>query len=166
MGVPTPATMVKKRSVNISDEDMRQFKEAFELFDTDLSGTIDAAELKFCMQALGFDPSPYEIKEMLEKIDQDGNGNVEFEEFVDLLSGKMDEKDPATEMQDAFAMFDKDNTGKITFKNMQDVCREMGNAELADNEPEVQQIIDEINPAGWTMEDFLSLMQRQGVYQG
>jgi len=68
---------------------MRQFKEAFELFDTDQSGTIDGSELKFCMQALGFDPSPYEIKEMLEKIDQDGNGTVEFEEFVDLLSGKM-----------------------------------------------------------------------------
>ncbi len=57
----------------------------------------------------------------------------------------------------------------------------MGDPHLADNEPEVQQIIDEvlpappllglmvlvqINPAGWTMEDFLALMQRQGVYQG
>ena len=68
---------------------MRQFREAFELFDTDQSGTIDGTELKFCMQALGFDPSPHEIKDMLEKIDQDGNGTVEFEEFVDLLSGKM-----------------------------------------------------------------------------
>merc|ERR1712022_100604 len=135
-------TMVRKRQVNISEDDMRQFKEAFELFDTDQSGTIDATELKFCMQALGFDPSPVEIKEMLEKIDQDGNGSVEFEGFVGLLSGKM------------------------TFKNMQDVIREMGDKELADNEPEVQQIIDEINPAGWTMEDFLSLMQRQGVYSG
>merc|ERR1712070_181679 len=144
-------TMVRKRQVNISEDDMRQFKEAFELFDTDQSGTIDAGELKFCMQALGFDPSPHEIKEMLEKIDQDGNGNVELEEFVDLLSGKM---------------FDKDNTGRITFKNMQEVCREMGDHELADNEPEVEQIINEINPAGWTMEDFLGLMQRQGVYSG
>ena len=68
---------------------MRQFREAFELFDTDQSGTIDGTELKFCMQALGFDPSPNEIKDMLMKIDQDGNGTVEFEEFVDLLSGKM-----------------------------------------------------------------------------
>ena len=68
---------------------MRQFREAFELFDTDQSGTIDGTELKFCMQALGFDPSPGEIKDMLMKIDQDGNGTVEFEEFVDLLSGKM-----------------------------------------------------------------------------
>ena len=68
---------------------MRQFREAFELFDTDQSGTIDGTELKFCMQALGFDPSPNEIKDMLQKIDQDGNGTVEFEEFVDLLSGKM-----------------------------------------------------------------------------
>merc|ERR1711934_494115 len=166
MGVPTPATMVKKRQVNISEDDMRQFKEAFELFDTDQSGTIDATELKFCMQALGFDPSPFEIKEMLEKIDQDGNGCVEFDEFVDLLSGKMDEKDPATEMADAFAMFDKDSTGRITMKNMQDVIREMGNPELADNEPEVEQIINEINPGGWTMDDFLGLMQRQGVYSG
>merc|ERR1712028_243772 len=88
MGSST-TTMVKRKTVNISEDDMRQFKEAFELFDTDQSGTIDGTELKFCMQALGFDPSPHEIKDMLQKIDQDGNGQVEFEEFVDLLSGKM-----------------------------------------------------------------------------
>ena len=30
-------------------------KEAFELFDTDKTGTIDYHELKVCMRALGFD---------------------------------------------------------------------------------------------------------------
>jgi Ca2+-binding EF-hand superfamily protein len=68
-----------------------------------------------------------------------------------------DEKDPATEMADAFEMFDKDGTGKITFKNMQDVCRQMGDGALADNEPEVQQIIDEVTLALCISEHLIKL---------
>merc|ERR1711977_759347 len=139
--------MVKKKEVQVSEKDLEEFKEAFNLFDTDKSGFIDAMELAFCMRALGFEPTDAEIKEMLQKTDQDGNGAVEFMEFVDLVSGRMDRRDPEDECKDGFAMFDVDNKGYIEDKD------------LADNEPELQQIIDEINPRGINLADFLSLMQ-------
>merc|ERR1712178_453357 len=164
MGAHNTAAMVKKKEVMISDEDMAQFKEAFELFDTDKSGFIGAMELQFCMRALGFEPTGDEIKEMLEKTDQDDNGQVEFNEFVDLVSGRMDRKDPEEEMKDGFAMFDVDGKGFINHKDLQRVCIELGDKELSENEPELQQIIDEINPKGINLNDFLSLMGRQGVY--
>ena len=62
---------------------------AFELFDTDNSGTIDAAELKFCMQALDFTPTDKEIADMIIEIDTDGNNTIEFQEFVDLMAARM-----------------------------------------------------------------------------
>merc|ERR1712167_364362 len=105
-----------------------------------------------------------EIKEMLMKTDQDGNGAVEFMEFVDLVSGRMDRRDPEDEIKDGFSMFDVDNKGFIDYKDMGRVATELGDHELADNEPELQQIIDEINPRGINLADFLSLMQRGGVY--
>merc|ERR1711939_542542 len=156
--------MVKKKEVQVSDKDLEEYREAFELFDTDKSGMIDAMELGFCMRALGFDPTPEEIKGMLDKTDQDGNGTVEFTEFVDLLSGRMDRRDPEEEMKDGFAMFDTDGKGFITWKDLQRVATELNDKDIAENEPELQQIIDEINPQGINLNDFLSLMGRQGVY--
>merc|ERR1711977_650042 len=155
--------MVKKKEVQVSEKDLEEFKEAFNLFDTDKSGTIDAMELSFCMRALGFNPTPDEIKDMLDKIDQDDNGTVEYQEFVDLLSGAMDRKDPDEEMKDGFAMFDTANKGFIDAKDMGRIALELGDKDLAENEPELQQIIDEINPKGINLQDFLSLMQRNGV---
>merc|ERR1712072_18026 len=155
--------MVKKKEVVVTEEMAAQFREAFELFDTDNSGTIDAMELSFCMRALGFNPTPDEIKDMLDKIDQDDNGTVEYQEFVDLLSGAMDRKDPDEEMKDGFAMFDTANKGFIDAKDMDRIALELGDKDLAENEPELQQIIDEINPKGINFVDFMLIMERNSV---
>merc|ERR1711907_94521 len=157
------AAMVKKKEVMITDEQMGEFKEAFELFDTDKSGSIDGAELAFAMRALGFEPTGQEVADMLAKTDEDGNGTVQFQEFVDLVSGRLDRKDPDQEMKDGFAMFDTDGKGFINFKDIGRIASELGDSELADNEPELKQIIDEINPAGINFTDFMSIMERNGV---
>merc|ERR1711906_25628 len=120
------AAMVKKKEVMITDEQMGEFKEAFELFDTDKSGSIDAAELAFAMRALGFEPTGQEVADMLAKTDEDGNGTVQFQEFVDLISGKLDRKDPDQEMKDGFAMFDTDGKGFINFKDIGRIASELG----------------------------------------
>ena len=41
------------------------------------------------VQALGLETSDHELKEMLNDIDVDGDGTIEFEEFVRLLSGHL-----------------------------------------------------------------------------
>merc|ERR1712167_208230 len=151
------AAMVKKKEVMITDEQMGEFKEAFELFDTDKSGSIDGAELAFAMRALGFEPTGDEVADMLSKTDEDGNGTVQYEEFVDLVSGRLDRKDPDQEMKDGFAMFDTDNKGFINYKDLMRVATELGDKDIYDNEPEAKQVIDEINPNGINYDDFLSI---------
>ena len=44
----------KKRS-ELTEEQKQEIKEAFDLFDTDGSGTIDPKELRAAMQSLGFE---------------------------------------------------------------------------------------------------------------
>merc|ERR1711998_38152 len=104
MGAPKP----------LSDEAKKEVKEAFDLFDTDGSGAIDAKELKIAMQALGFEPTSDEIAKMMNDIDADGNATVEIEEFLEMMEGKMAGKDPVEEMSKAFKLYDLDNKGKIT----------------------------------------------------
>jgi Ca2+-binding EF-hand superfamily protein len=53
------------------------------------AGTIDAKELKVAMRALGFEPKKEEIKKMISDIDKDGNGTIDFNEFLEMMTSKM-----------------------------------------------------------------------------
>ena len=99
----------KKRS-ELTEEQKQEIKEAFDLFDTDGSGTIDAKELKVAMRALGFEPKKEEIRKMIADADRDGSGVIDFAEFLDMMTQKMAERDPREEMLKAFRLFDDDET--------------------------------------------------------
>merc|ERR1711907_689014 len=147
----------------LTDQQKAEVAEAFQLFDTDGSGAIDAKELKVAMQALGFDPSSDEIAKMMADIDVDGNATVELEEFIEMMEGKMSDKDPVEEIKKAFKVFDDDNTGKITFKNMQRVAKELGEAM---EDADIQDVIDECDrdgDVGINESEFLRIMERQQV---
>merc|ERR1711970_1176322 len=105
---------MKKKPGALSDEQMDELREAFSLFDSDASGQIDIRELKAAMRALGFD------------VDNDGNGTIEFVEFLGMMTAKMGEKDSREDIEKVFKLFDDDNTNKISFRNLARVAEELG----------------------------------------
>ena len=67
----------------------RKLQDAFTLFDTDGDGAIDATELKVAMRALGFAPQEDgEIARMMNDIDSDGLGTIDFDEFLQAMTAK------------------------------------------------------------------------------
>ena len=97
------------------------------------------------MRALGFEPKKEEIKKMIADVDREGRGVIEFQDFLDLMTVKMAERDPREEILKAFRLFDDDNTGKISLKNLKRVARELGET-MADEE--LQEMIDEADRDG------------------
>ena len=95
---------------------MQELREAFDLFDTDGSGSIDTKELQVALRALGFDSKKEKVRKMIADIDLDGSGNIDFEEFVEMMTGKMGDRDSP----------DDDETGRIAFRNLKRVARELG----------------------------------------
>merc|ERR1712227_819886 len=97
MGISQQLTMsrrgAKKKAGQLSEEQLDEIREAFSLFDSDASGAIDVRELKAAMRALGFEVKNEELKKMVTDIDNDGNGTIEFAEFLQMMTGKMGEKD-------------------------------------------------------------------------
>merc|ERR1712070_1047446 len=91
-----------------SEQQLAEIREAFELFDIDGSGTIDAKELSTAMRALGFDDNKDEIRKMIEDIDKDGSGTIDFDEFLSMMTAKMGDKDSREEKMKIFALFDDD----------------------------------------------------------
>merc|ERR1711959_322760 len=94
---------------SLSDQQVRECREAFELFDTDSSGSIDAKELKTAMRALGLDATSDEIRKMITDINKDGSGTIELEEFIGMMSARMGASDSREEIEKVFKLFDDDN---------------------------------------------------------
>ncbi|KAK7240595.1 calcium ion binding protein [Aureococcus anophagefferens] len=105
----------------LSEDEIEEIREAFNLFDTDGSGTIDPKELKAAMQSLGFEAKNQTIYQMIGDIDKDNSGTIDFEEFLDMMTAKMRE-----DIQKVFNLFDDDQTGHITLRNLKRVAKELG----------------------------------------
>merc|ERR1712028_43649 len=81
-----------------------------------------------------------EIRKMIADIDKDGDGTIDFDEFIMMMTAKMSEKDSREEICKAFRLFDDDTTGKISFKNLKRVAKELGE-NMTDEE--LQEMVDE-----------------------
>ncbi|XP_041799886.1 caltractin [Chelmon rostratus] len=150
--------------IELTEEQKQEIKEAFDLFDTDGTGTIDVKELKVAMRALGFEPKKEEIKKMIADIDKEGSGTIDFSDFLGMMTLKMSEKDSTEEIMKAFRLFDDDCTGRISFKNLKRVAKELGE-NLTDEE--LQEMIDEADRDGdgeVNEQEFLRIMKKTNLY--
>ncbi|XP_072376559.1 calmodulin-alpha-like isoform X2 [Diabrotica undecimpunctata] len=110
----------------LSEDQVAEFKEAFMLFDKDEDGTITMAELGVVMRSLGQRPTETELRDMVNEVDQDGNGTIEFNEFLQMMSKKMKDADGEEELKEAFRVFDKNNDGLISSNELRHVMTSLG----------------------------------------
>mmetsp|Transcript_41778 Transcript_41778/g.87688 ORF Transcript_41778/g.87688 Transcript_41778/m.87688 type:complete len:516 (-) Transcript_41778:72-1619(-) len=67
---------------------LEQFlRETFNLYDSDGSGEISREELKTMMAQLGYDLTIRQLDEMIAEVDENNNGEIDFQEFVTLFKG-------------------------------------------------------------------------------
>jgi len=84
-----PADAPSPRPPTSQDTDSEEeLVEAFKVFDKDNNGFISAAELRHVMTNLGERLTDEEVDEMIREADVDGDGQVNYEEFVKMMMGK------------------------------------------------------------------------------
>jgi calmodulin len=110
---------------NIAEDQMEEFKQAFALFDKDGNGHVDAGELGQVLASLGQIPTEGEIQRMINEVDGDMNGTIEFPEFLQMMQSKMSKKENEEEIQEAFNTFDVKGNGKITANALQGVFKSL-----------------------------------------
>ncbi|KAJ3192418.1 Centrin-4 [Irineochytrium annulatum] len=142
---PTPKPAVKRNHFDLSAGQLQEIREVFNLFDTDGSGTIDLAELRIVMRALGFSPSKEDLIGMAAEFQVDDDPSLSFEEFLFLMARKLSEKDAHTEMMKSFTLFDIEGRGKIGPKELRRVAKEIGEYITDD---EIDMIIEETDKDG------------------
>lgn len=79
----------KKSSIQLTVAQKQEIKDAFDLFDTDGSGTIHSQDLKVVLRALGFEFSKEAIKKMVSELDKLDQGLIEYHDFSFIMESKM-----------------------------------------------------------------------------
>jgi Ca2+-binding EF-hand superfamily protein len=94
------------------------------------------------MNKLGEKVSDDEIDDMIRAVDLNGDGVIDFDEFLALMRLRMDEqqRDPEENLRDAFNMFDIDRSGSI---DRNEVCVLMKKLAQTLTDEEIDAIMEE-----------------------
>ncbi|TKS76988.1 Troponin C, skeletal muscle [Collichthys lucidus] len=106
-----------------------EFKAAFDMFDTDGGGDISTKELGTVMRMLGQNPSREELDAIIEEVDEDGSGTIDFEEFLVMMVQQLKEDQAGKteeELSECFRIFDKNGDGFIDREEFGDILHLTG----------------------------------------
>ncbi|KAM4635744.1 calcium-binding protein 7 [Polymixia lowei] len=84
-----PDVLSYRSPVSLPEDEVEEIREAFKVFDRDGNGFISKQELGVAMRSLGYMPNEVELEVIIQRLDMDGDGQVDFEEFVTLLGPKL-----------------------------------------------------------------------------
>ncbi len=141
----------QKIIANLTEDERAEYYEAFKLFDKDGDGNITIIELKEVMKSLNIMPTDTELQDMVNEVDRDKNGTIEFEEFLIMMIKKQGTKTQEDELKEAFKVFDLDNDGTISKSELKQVMSRLGE-KLTD--AEIEDMIKSADKDGNGLIDF------------
>ena len=112
----------------LTPSEIEEFQEAFKMFDVEGKGFVSAGNLGKIMRSLGYHPSEIELNEMINEIDLDQNGTIEFNEFLSLMWKRIKDQNLEVELIEAVKVFDQDKKGKIKLEEFKKLMTSSGDA--------------------------------------
>ena len=126
---------------DLTEYQIAEYKEAFQIFDKHGEGAISSKELGTIMRSLGLNPSDEDLKEIIDSFDNEKNNNlIDFNSFLVIMAKRKNDIDKEEDLLDAFRVFDKENNGKISARELRYVMMSSGE-DL--NENDIEEMIRE-----------------------
>lgn len=145
--------------------DFSQVRRVFELFDRNGDGRITKKELSDSLENLGIFIAEKDLTQMIEKIDVNGDGFVDIEEFKALYESTMtEEKDEDDEVKEAFNVFDQNGDGFITVDELKSVLGSLGmrHGKTVEDCKKMIMKVDEDGDGKVDLNEFKQMMRRGG----
>eukprot|EP00096_Caligus_rogercresseyi_P011314 TRINITY_DN4411_c0_g1_i1.p1 TRINITY_DN4411_c0_g1~~TRINITY_DN4411_c0_g1_i1.p1 ORF type:complete len:154 (+),score=54.11 TRINITY_DN4411_c0_g1_i1:49-510(+) len=110
----------------LSEEVIAQYMSAFMASDSDRDGFINHKELTIVLRTLGMNPTEAELQDMINEVDKDGTGSLDFPEFLQIMGKRNYEEKAEEQIREAFKVFDRDGNGFITKSELRVVMMNLG----------------------------------------
>lgn len=144
---------------DLDKQQLELLRNAFNAFDQEKKGCIGTQMVGTILSMLGHQLDDKLLKEIIDEVDADGSGELEFEEFVTLAARFLVEEDAEAmqqELKEAFRLYDKEGNGYITTAVLREILKE-----LDDNltQEDLDMMIEEIDSDGSGTVDFDEFME-------
>jgi len=140
-------------------EQIAILRKAFESFDSGKTGSISTETVAEILRLMGQPFNKQILEEMIEEVDEDKSGRLEFEEFI-ILAAKFiveeDEEALQKELKEAFRLYDKEGNGFIPTSCLKEILKELDD-QLSDTD--LNGMISEIDTDGSGTVDFDEFME-------
>jgi len=143
----------------LEEDQIETLRKAFNSFDTEDQGFITTDTVGVILKMMGIKISTRELEEIIKEADEDGSGQLEFEEFVQLSAKFLIEEDQEAlkkELKEAFRIYDREGVGYITNDILREILREIDPTLTEDN---LDCIIEEVDTDGSGTLDFEEFME-------
>jgi calcium-binding protein CML len=131
-----------------------EIKHVFDYFDENRDGLISKEDLEHFLGRLGITTTKEEITLMVNSVDANGDGSVDFNEFTSLYQMITNKEEEDEDLKDAFHHFDKDDDGFITPSELQEVLVKLGMGE-GSSLTNCQRMIQNVDADGNGVVDFV-----------
>jgi Ca2+-binding EF-hand superfamily protein len=108
----------------LSPAEVQELKEVFDLFDEDHGGTIDPSEIQQVLAQLGLDRRNPVVYQMITDL-QNRGGSIGFEDFLDIISGRVGDVKSKEGLQKLFNLYDTDGSGFVDFDKFKHIAKEL-----------------------------------------
>ena len=83
-------------------------------------------ELKSALDSLGVEAKTQPIYQMISDLEADGGGSINFDDFLQLMTSRVSDKDSRDNIRKVFNLFDEEKNGFISIKSLRKIVRDLG----------------------------------------
>ncbi len=98
---------------------------------------------------------------MISDIDKDGSGSIDFEEFLDMMTAKISDRNSKEDIAKVFALFDAEGKGHVGLRDLKRVARELGETMTEAELAEMIERADSDADGNITVDDFVAIMTKK-----
>merc|ERR1711945_24914 len=153
-------TQEEKEDIGLEDEQITVLKNCFDGF-ADEDGAIPAENVGNILSMMGLKVKPNALREIIEEIDEDGSGLLEFGEFCQLAAKFLVEEDEEglkKELKGAFRIYDKEGNGFISTDVLKEILQELDSKLTNEDLDDIIEEVDEDGSGTLDFDEFMEMM--------
>ncbi|KAI5863667.1 EF-hand [Durotheca rogersii] len=153
----------RKMARALSKEEIQVFKDLFDSYDTDKGGNITAEEFaKVMSQSPGKQPTKEEVEQIIKDVDLDGDGTINFNEFITMMTGQpYPPQDEDEDYARAWKKYEPSLNGSITQSQFRQLVADLGDSVT---DVEVEKLVNSVDGEGKiSYKEFLNFIRNRNV---